>query len=92
VHRLEFRPSSPEALHVKRHERPLLVKDGITDEKLPVNLACDSDSHVNHRVILHVANLRHGTDGFTSPSEGRHAVEFVGRFRTRVLGYQRPAC
>jgi hypothetical protein len=35
-------------------------------EKLPVNLFCDSDSHVNHRVLLHVANLRRGTDGFTS--------------------------
>jgi hypothetical protein len=36
-------------------------------EKGPVNLACDSDFHVNRRVLLHVANLRHGTDGFTSP-------------------------
>jgi hypothetical protein len=50
-----------------RHEGPLLVKDGITGEKWPVNLACDSDFHVNHRVFLHAANLRHGTDGFTSP-------------------------
>jgi hypothetical protein len=32
-----------------------------------VNLAYDSDFHVNRRVILHAANLRHGTDGFTSP-------------------------
>jgi hypothetical protein len=30
-------------------------------------LACDSDFHVNRRVLLHAANLRHGTDGFTSP-------------------------
>jgi hypothetical protein len=29
-------------------------------EKWPVNLACDSDFHVNHRVLLHAANLRHG--------------------------------
>jgi hypothetical protein len=36
-------------------------------EKWPVNLACDPDFHVNHRVLLHAANLRHGTDGFTSP-------------------------
>jgi hypothetical protein len=40
-------------------------------EKWMVNLACDSDFHVNHRVLLHAANLRHGTDGFTSlPKEG----------------------
>jgi hypothetical protein len=41
------------------------VKDGITCEKLSVNLTCDSDSHVNHRVLLHAANLQHETDGFT---------------------------
>jgi hypothetical protein len=43
------------------------VKDGITGEKWPVNLACDFDLLVNHRVLLHAANLRNGTDGFTSP-------------------------
>jgi hypothetical protein len=32
VYRLYFRLSSPEALHVKRHERLLLVKDGIGRE------------------------------------------------------------
>jgi hypothetical protein len=36
-------------------------------DEWPVNLACDSDSHVNHRVNLHAAKLQHGTDGFTSP-------------------------
>jgi hypothetical protein len=36
-------------------------------EKWPVNLACDSDFHLNRRNLLHAANLRHGTDGFTSP-------------------------
>jgi hypothetical protein len=40
-------------------------------EKCPVNLACNSDFRVNHRVLLHAVNLRHGTDGFTSlPKEG----------------------
>jgi hypothetical protein len=37
------------------------------DEKWPVNLAYDSDLHVNRRDLLHAAKLRHGTDGFTSP-------------------------
>jgi hypothetical protein len=36
-------------------------------EKWLVNLACDSDFHVNRRNLLHAANLRHETDGFTSP-------------------------
>jgi hypothetical protein len=45
------------------------VKDGITGEKWSVNLACDSDFHVNQRVLLHAANLRHGTNGFTSAAK-----------------------
>jgi hypothetical protein len=87
------------ARHLQRHERPLLVKDGITGTEWPVNLACDSDFHVNHRVLLHAVNLRHGTDGFTSPpKEGMLWIfspeksEGFGRDRTRDLGYQRPAC
>jgi hypothetical protein len=51
-------------------------------EKLPVNLACDSDFHVNRRVLLHAANLRHGTDGFTSPpKEGMLWIFFVRKIR-----------
>jgi hypothetical protein len=37
-------------------------------EKWPVNLTCYSDFHVNLRVLLHAAKLRHGTNGFISPS------------------------
>jgi hypothetical protein len=36
-------------------------------EKWPVKVVCDSDFHVNRRVLLHAANMRHETDGFTSP-------------------------
>jgi hypothetical protein len=94
VHRLWFRPSSPEAPHVKRRKRLLLVKDGIGRE-----MACGFDFHVNHSVLLHAANLRHGTDDFTFlPKEGmlwnfspEKSHGFV-RVRTRDLGYQRPAC
>jgi hypothetical protein len=38
-------------------------------EKWPVNLACESDFHVIHMVLLHAANLLHGADGFTSPTK-----------------------
>jgi hypothetical protein len=38
-------------------------------KKWLVSLACDSDYHVNHRVLYHAANLRHGIDGFTSRSK-----------------------
>jgi hypothetical protein len=34
------------------------------------------DFHGAFRVLLHAASLRHGTDGFTSPSEGRRAEDF----------------
>jgi hypothetical protein len=75
--------------------RPPLVKDGITGEKWLVNLARDSDFH---RVLSHAANLRHGTDGFTSPpKEGMLWIFWpeksnsFSRYRTHDLGYQRPA-
>ena len=49
-------------------------------------------------VLLHAVNLRHGTDGFTSPlKEGvlrifsHEKSESFGRVWTRELGYQRPA-
>jgi hypothetical protein len=48
-------------------------------EKWPVNLACDSDFHVNRRDLLHAANLRHGTDGFTSPPKEGMLWNFFAR-------------
>jgi hypothetical protein len=64
-------------------------------EKWPVNLACSSDFHVNCRDLLRAANLRHGTDGFTSPPKEGMPWMFLpeksdgpGRVRTRDLGYQ----
>jgi hypothetical protein len=36
-------------------------------KKWPVNLACDSEFHINRRILLHAAKLRRGPDGFTSP-------------------------
>jgi hypothetical protein len=62
-----------------------------------VNMACDSDFHVNHRVLQHAANLRHGTDGFTSrPKEGMLWIFSPEKsaglwFEPTIVGYQRPA-
>jgi hypothetical protein len=49
-------------------------------------------------VLLHAVNLRHGTDGFTSPPKEGALRNFspeksdgFGRVWTRKLGYQRPA-
>jgi hypothetical protein len=92
VHRLQFRPSSPEALHVKRHERPLLVKDGIGREiagqfglrfRLPRksqdSFTCRKSATWDRRIYF--------------PSEGRHGVEFFAqnptasaRFEPSILG------
>ena len=36
-------------------------------EKWPTNLAESSDFQAFFRDLLHAANLRYGTDGFTSP-------------------------
>jgi hypothetical protein len=65
-------------------------------EKWPVNLACHSDFHVNRRVLLHAANLRHGTDGFTSPTKEGLPWIFspeksygFGQVQTRDLGYRK---
>jgi hypothetical protein len=42
-------------------------------------LAADSNFHVNCRVLLRAANLRHGTDGFTSPPKEGMLSEFFAR-------------
>jgi hypothetical protein len=62
-------------------------------------MAGEFDFHVNHRVLLHAANLRHGTDGFTFPPKKGMLWVFspeksdgFSRDRTRDLGYQRQAC
>jgi hypothetical protein len=78
VHRLYFRPSSPEALYVKRHERPVLVKEGIRREmagqfglrfRLPRksqgSFICRKSATWDKRLYF--------------PSEGRHAVDFFAR-------------
>jgi hypothetical protein len=66
-------------------------------EKWPVNLACDSDFHVNRRVLLNATNLRHRTYGFASPpKEGMLWIfspeksDGFDRVRTRDLEYQKP--
>jgi hypothetical protein len=59
-----------------RHERPLLVKDRITGEKWPVNLAFDFDFHVYHRDFFTCRKSAIWERRLYFPSEGRHAVDF----------------
>jgi len=64
---LDIRTFSARCLHV-RHERPLAA-EGETHCGREVfwQLSCRIQHPRNSRDILHAANLRHGTDGFTSP-------------------------
>jgi len=66
---LDVPTSSARCLHVQRRERPL-AEEGGTLFRIRIGLP------PNSRDLLHAENLRHGTDGFTSPSEGRHAEDF----------------
>jgi hypothetical protein len=43
-------------------------------EKWLVNLACNSDFHVNRRDLLYAANLRHGTDTTTATATAAAAA------------------
>jgi hypothetical protein len=50
-------------------EKPLSAEGGIMGEKLPIKFSLKCDFHGNCRGFLRAANLRHGTDGFTSPQK-----------------------
>jgi hypothetical protein len=64
------------------------MKDGITGWKWLVNLACDTDFHVNHRVLLHAAELRHGADSFTSPPKEGMRWIFCPKNPTASAGFE----
>jgi hypothetical protein len=68
--------TSPEALHVRRHERPLSAKGGIMGEKWPIKFSLQCDFHGNCRGFFtcHKAVTRDQRLYF--PSEGRHAEDF----------------
>jgi hypothetical protein len=54
-------PLSPEALHVRRRERPLSAKGGIMGEKWLIKFSLQYDFHGNLRCFfLHAAKLWHG--------------------------------
>jgi hypothetical protein len=62
-------------------------------EKWPVNLACDSDFHVNRRVLFSCRKSATWDRRLYFPSEGRPAVDIspeksdgFGQVRTRDLG------
>jgi len=61
---------SARCLHVQRPERPLAVKVGtLRGREMFREISSRIQFPPNSRDLLHSANLRHGTDGFTSPTK-----------------------
>ena len=63
---------SARCLHVQRRERPLAAEGGtLRGREMFRQISSRIRLPRNSRDLLHAANLRHGTDGFTSsPKEG----------------------
>jgi len=86
---------SARCLHVQRRERSLVAEGGtLRGREMFRQIWPRIRLPRNSRDLLHAANLRHGTDGFTSPlKEGVLRIFWPLKIRvlTRELGYQRPA-
>jgi hypothetical protein len=84
---LYFRPSSPEVLHAKRHERHLLVKDGIGREmagQFGLRFRLSRKSQGSFTCLKSATYERR----LYFPFKGRHAVDFFARKMRRI----RPGC
>jgi len=61
---------SARCLHVQRRERPLAAEGGtLLGREMFRQILSRIRLQRNSRDLLHAANLRHETDGFTSPSK-----------------------
>jgi hypothetical protein len=61
-------PTSARCLHVQRRERPLAAEGGtVHGREMFRQISSRIRLPRNSTYLLHAANLRHGTDGFTSP-------------------------
>jgi hypothetical protein len=59
---------STRCLHVRRRERPLAAEGGtLCGREMFRQVSSRIQITCNSRDLVHAANLRHGTDGFTSP-------------------------
>jgi len=65
---LDFPTFSARCLHVQRRERPLAAEGGtLRGRKMFRQISSRIRLPHNSRDLLHASNLRHGTDGFSSP-------------------------
>jgi len=65
---LDFPTFSARCLHLQRRERPLAAEGGtLRGRDIFQQISSRIRLPRNSRHLLHAANLRHGTDSFTSP-------------------------
>jgi hypothetical protein len=76
--------------HVQRRERPLAAKGGtLRGREMFRQLSSRIRLPRNSRDLLHAANLRHGTDGFTSPpKEGVLRIFFAFKNPMASAGFK----
>jgi len=79
---------SARCLHVQRRERPLAAEGGtLRGREMFWQISSRNRLPRNSRDLLHAANLRHGTDGFTSPlKEGVLRIFLPLKIRRLRLG------
>jgi len=81
---------SARCLHVQRRERPLAAEGGtLRGREMFRQISSRIRLPRNSRDHLHAANLRHGTDGFTSPpKEGVLRIFFALKNPTASAGFK----
>ena len=81
---------SARCLHVKRRERPLTAEGGtLRGGEMFRQISSRIRLPPNSRDLLHAANLRHETDGFTSPpKEGVLRIFFALKNPTASAGFE----
>src|SRR5215475_4861421 len=77
-------------LHAQRRERPLAAEGGtLRGREMFRQISSRIRPPRNSRDLLHAANLRHGTDGFTSPpKEGVLRIFFALKNPTASAGFE----
>ena len=77
---LDVPTSAARRLHVHTTREILVAKGGTVGENVGRLFCLNVDFHLTFRDLLHAENLRHGTDGFTSPpKEGVKNPDGFGR-------------
>jgi hypothetical protein len=77
-------------LYVQRRERPLAAEGGtLRGQEIFREISSRIRLPRNYRYLLHAANLRHETDGFTSlPKEGVLRIFFVLKIPKASAGFE----